>query len=213
MGDQLAQSIKQKRAQRTYVVGLTGGFGSGKSTVLHAFRKCGASIFDCDAAAHAALQSGSPLIASLRKCFGPAIIGEDGAVDRSRLGALIFTNTRKKRQLEKIMHPFIIARMRSFIKRARGLVVVEVPLLYEARLMHLFDAIVVVYAPQRTILARLKKKYPALSERALLRRIRAQLSLRTKAQRADHVILNTSVRAAAERVYSLAHIFKTNINA
>ena len=94
-------------ATQPYIVGLTGGIGSGKSAAAAEFARLGASIVDTDAIAHELSAPGGPAIAPLRAAFGAEFIGADGALDRVRMRNTVFADPAAKRRLEAILHPLI----------------------------------------------------------------------------------------------------------
>ncbi len=190
--------IKFKR-----IVGLTGGIASGKSAVLNAFRRLGAKTVDCDALARQAVQPGRPALGKIRKTFGPAVFAGKN-LDRDAMGTLVFSDPAARRKLEAIIHPEVILKLKQEIRRLpSGLLVCDVPLLFEAKLAGLFDDIVVVWAPEKTQLQRLTRR-SGLPRTEALRRLRSQIPLSRKRKRGDFVIDNSrSLRSTEAQVRAL----------
>jgi len=119
----------------SFIVGLTGGIGSGKSTVAELFAHLGVEIIDADAIAHAVTRPLGAAIVSLSSAFGPEILDASGALDRARMRALIFDDLVSKSKLEAILHPIIRAQMDAAVDIARGkaspYIMLAVPLMFE----------------------------------------------------------------------------------
>jgi dephospho-CoA kinase len=171
-------------------VGLTGGIGTGKSETLRAFRRLGAATLCLDEVAHQVLAKGGPAYGPVRRAFGRGVLGGGGEIDRRALGRLVFARPGLRRRLERLTHPVILGRMRRHMRaQRRGLMIVDVPLLFEAGLEKEFDLTAVVTASRLTRLRRLRRR-DGLPLRELRRRMAAQLPLARKARRADMVIGN-----------------------
>lgn len=184
------------------LVGLTGGIGTGKSTVAAMLAARGAVVIDADRLAREVVEPGEPTLARIVEEFGPEVLGPDGRLDRKALGALVFADPARRRRLEALTHPPIRARLDARLEalaRAgfRGVVVVDAPLLVESGLHRAMDRLVVVTADEATQLARLMAR-DGLDRAEALRRIRSQMPLAAKARLADHVIDNSGDRAATE---------------
>jgi dephospho-CoA kinase len=116
-----------------YIVGLTGGIGSGKSAAAQAFAELGATVVDTDAIAHELTAPGGAAIAPIRAAFGADFITAEGALARPQMRALVFADAAKKRLLESILHPLIRARSNQLVLAAGGpYVILVVPLLVES---------------------------------------------------------------------------------
>ena len=131
------------------VIGLTGGFGTGKSTVARMFQALGAVVFDADAMAHEAMEPKRLAWRRIVKVFGGQMLNEDQTINRRRLASVVFADAPKRRELEAIIHPQVLRAMKQHVhrlRRARRLpaVVLEVPLLLEVGAEQLVDAVVVV---------------------------------------------------------------------
>src|SRR5688500_3973869 len=121
----------------TVVIGLTGGIGSGKSTVARMLRERGATVIDADAIVHELQAPGMPMVAQLAAAFGPGILDATGALDRKALGAIIFKDENARQKLNAIVHPPVGAefarRLGAAITSGAPLVVLDIPLLFEGR--------------------------------------------------------------------------------
>ncbi|MCK4368605.1 MAG: dephospho-CoA kinase [Dehalococcoidales bacterium] len=176
------------------VIGLTGGIGSGKSTVSGFLKELGAVIIDADRVGHEVLKPDSGAWREVVAAFGKEILTPDGDIDRRKLGEIVFANNEALARLNQIMHPRIYALVKALIEEYRqqgvGVVVLEAPVLLEAgrpSLLDEVDEVWVTVAPESTVLKRLKKKL-GLSEPESLARIRSQLPPEEKIKHADVVI-------------------------
>ena len=175
------------------VVGLTGGIASGKSTFAAALRARGVPVVDADALARAAVAPGSPALAELARAFGPGVLGPDGALDRKRMAALVFSDPEARRRLEAITHPAVRLAMAEETRRladaGHALAFYDTPLLYEVGLDRVLDSVVVVWAPPPVRRARIVAR-DGISPADADARIAAQLPIDEKAARADFVVEN-----------------------
>ena len=188
-----------------YQVALTGNIAAGKSAVAALLRDWGATVIDADAIVHDLQRPGSPVFREIVARFGPGIVGSGGALDRAALRARILKRPEERRLLEAIVHPAVEAERQRLLAAATfsasGIVVNDIPLLFEVMDPSRFDAIVLVDAPEPLRLSRLtgmRGVRPAEAE-AL---IRAQMPAAGKRARADFVIENDAGRdALRERVW------------
>jgi len=177
------------------VVGLTGGLATGKSLAAEAFRRLGAAVLSADQIAREVTAAGSPAVRRIADELREEFVRPDGSLDRSALGEYVFRNAEARRRLEAIVHPPVLERLQQEIERYRNLpggpevLVVEVPLLYEVGIADWFDKVVVVAAPEEVQVARVMAR-DRVSEEEARRRVRAQMPLALKVQRADAVIRN-----------------------
>ena len=172
-------------------VALTGGIATGKSHVLDRFRELGVPCLDADALAHGVMASGTEATRAIAARFGADILAADGAIDRKKLGRIVFADASARRDLEAIVHPAVYraisAGMRAFeIIGDAPLAVVDVPLLYETGHAGDFDRVVATICPPAMQLARLQDR--GLSHAAALQRVAAQMPADEKAARADYVV-------------------------
>ena len=141
------------------VVGLTGGMGSGKSSVARLLAEHGALVVDADAVAREVVAPGSEGLAAVVERFGPGVLQPDGSLDRAELGRVAFADDASRRSLEAITHPRIAARTLALMGEAaaRQVIVHDIPLLVELQRQGDYDLVVVVDAPVETRIARLRE--------------------------------------------------------
>jgi len=175
-------------------IGLTGGIGSGKSTVAQWFIKQGVPVLDADKTVHRLLQSDQITISRLIEEFGTDIQAKNGQIDRSRLGKLVFRDDDARKRLERIVHPRVVECMneeKDALRNSGAIVCVwDVPLLYEAGFDKFVDEVWVVWIPLDLQISRVLAR-DKLSFGEVEARIAAQGSLEEKRQRADVVIDNS----------------------
>jgi dephospho-CoA kinase len=176
-----------------HVIGLTGGIGSGKSTVAGFLREMGATVIDADEGAREVVEPGTVGFERVVAEFGPGFVHE-GRLDRARLAELVFeSDPDARRRLNSIVWPLVrdwmAERQRGAAARNDPVVVLEVPLLFEGGLHANMDAVIVVYIPSQLQVRRLMDK--GYTEEQARARMSAQLSLEEKARQADYVIDNT----------------------
>ena len=186
-------------------VGLTGGIGSGKSTVAERFRELGAVVIDADLLARAVVEPGSAGLAAIRARFGDAVLAADGSLDRGALGAVIFADRQARRDLEAITHPLIAARTRLLMESAapEAIVVHEIPLLAELGMAAAYHLTVVVGVDDDLRVSRLSG-LRGFSEADARARIAAQASDDERREAADVWLDNNgTVQALRARVDAL----------
>jgi dephospho-CoA kinase len=180
-------------------VGLTGGIGSGKSEVAKALATYGAVLIDADRIAREVVEPGTPGLAAVVAEFGPGILDSDGALDRPRLGAIVFADEERRRALNAIVHPLVRDRSAE-LERAAGddaIVVQDVPLLVEGGMMSHFDVVLVVDASPATQLDRLVR-LRGMTEEDARGRMAAQATREQRLAVADVVIDNDGSRESLE---------------
>lgn len=182
------------------VFGLTGGIGSGKSTIARRFEQRGLPVVDADQLAREVVARGSETLAEIRAALGPGAISADGTLDRAWVAERVFQEPELRTRLEAITHPRIreLAQVRFAVLEALGhpLACYVVPLLYERGLEHEYSPVVVVTATEAQQLSRAAER-DAATEDDIAARARAQIPLEEKARRADYVIDNSGSLAAA----------------
>lgn len=186
-------------------VGLTGGIGSGKSEVARLLAERGAVVVDSDRLAREVVAPGTPGLAAVVAAFGPEYLTPEGALDREKLAALVFSDPAARERLNAIVHPLVGAAAAERVAQAPpdAVVVHDVPLLVEAGMSGAFDVVVVVDAPRETQLARLVERRGMSVEDAEAR-INAQASREQRLAVAHHVIRNQgSLNELEERVAAL----------
>lgn len=177
------------------VIGVTGGVGTGKSTVARMFQRLGAVVLDADALAHEAMEPNRPAWRRIVRAFGKGILNPDQTINRRRLAQRVFRDAEARRRLERIIHPQVLREIRLRIGRLRRArrtraVALDVPLLIESGAARMADALVVVTAPPEVQRRRLARRHGWSAEETK-RRIRAQWDLAAKAALADYVVDNS----------------------
>lgn len=184
------------------VVGLTGGICSGKSTVAAMFERLGAIVIDADRVAHELQVPGQPLFEAIVSAFGRQIVGEDGRIDRRRLGAIVFSDPKARARLEEILHPAIVEECERRIQQARAsgaaVCLLDAALLIESGRHARFDRMVLVEASEAVQLERLMARM-GLSREEVMQRIRSQMPLEEKRRHAKFVIENGGSLKETER--------------
>jgi len=171
------------------IVGLTGGFGVGKSSVAQRFKNMGAEIIDADEIAHGAMKKGSPVFDAIVELFGEALHPGGKKMDREILAEIVFSDSTRRKELEAIIHPYVYKKIKEQIDESdRRVILVEVPLLFEAGFETLCDKVMVVTCNASVKMKRLKKKFTDQEVRA---REKAQMAEALKAQKANFIIDNS----------------------
>jgi dephospho-CoA kinase len=196
-------------SRRFLLVGLTGGIGTGKSTVSRLFRDLGCLIIDADLLAREVVEPGRPAHAEVVREFGREILDAEGRLDRKRLGALVFRDEARRRRLEEITHPEIRRRQREILAELEargfdGIVIWDAALLVEVGNAEHMDRVVVVVADEATQLRRLVAR-DGIPEAEALRRVRSQMPLAEKQRHAHHVVDNSGSLAETERQVLRVH--------
>ena len=195
-----------------FLVGLTGGFGSGKSTVADILAALGLKVISADKLARDVCEPGTPAYDEIVEAFGEELVAEDGGLDRKRLGDIVFADPASLRRLNSIVHPRVIAREGELLKQIEetakdAIVVLDVPLLIEVERHRLVDFLVVVNAPTEQIFERLKKKFGGLDRASLEARMRQQMPLEEKVKLADFVVDNSggpeATREQTEKLFRI----------
>jgi dephospho-CoA kinase len=187
------------------LVGLTGGIATGKSTVSDLLRRLGCEIIDADLLAREVVEPGQPALRQIAAEFGPDVVTAGGALDRKRLGAIVFADPERRRRLEAITHPAIRERFQARLdelaeKGFVGIVVFDAPVMIESGNYKNMERMVVVVTDDATQLARLRGR-DGTDDAENGRKIASQMPLAEKAKLADYVIDNSGSReATAEQV-------------
>ena len=176
-------------------IGLTGGVGSGKSTVADLLRDRGAVVIDSDVLAREVVEPGTPGLAAVVEAFGDGVLAEDGSLDRAELGRRVFVDEGFRRRLQDILHPLIRARSAEIAAEAPAgaLVVHDIPLLVETGQADRFETVLVVDVPVETQVERLVRDRGWSREDAEAR-VRAQAGRDERLAVATHVLDNTGTR-------------------
>ena len=172
-------------------VGLTGGIACGKSVVRRRLDERRIPTLDADLVVHEAMKAGTEVSREIEELFGPDVMASDGSVDRRAVGAIVFNDVEKRKELESIVHPRVFQAIESFIGEAEeageALAVVDAALMIETGSYRRYDRLVVVYCPSALQEKRLMKR-DGLSPEEAERRIEAQMPVEKKRELADYVI-------------------------
>lgn len=172
------------------IIGLTGGIATGKSAVSTILSKKGYQVLDADAVVRQLQVAGSPLLNEMAKAFGTTILNEDGSLNRTKLGGMIFSDEKKRAMLDNLVHPAVRAEFERQIQLAKtDMLFLDVPLLFEAGFDDLADITLVVKASTKRQLERLMLR-DGSSERDAQARIDSQMAMNEKVKLADFVIDN-----------------------
>jgi dephospho-CoA kinase len=192
------------------VIGLTGGIGSGKSTVAAMLAELGADVIDTDKVGHDVYRPGTDGFRQVTEAFGQDVVGEDGTIDRRALAAKVFADPAALRRLNAIVHPLIGSAVRDWLVRARAApgsspIVVEAPVLMEAG-WRFFDEVWVVIVKPETAIARVTASRTMTADE-VRHRLDAQLSNAERVKLADRVIENDgTLDDLRERVRDAWHV-------
>jgi dephospho-CoA kinase len=192
------------------VIGLTGNFGTGKTTVSQILAELGAAIIDADKLGHELLQPDTDTYKEIVAAFGKSILKSNEEIDRNKLGKLVFADAKALNRLNRIIHPRIYELVKSKLEEYRQtntrILVLEAALLIEGGgFMSLVDQIWTTTAPESTIVSRLKRQR-GLEEEQILARLQTQMPAEEKAKRADAVInTDCSLKELRTKVTKLWH--------
>lgn len=176
--------------RKTLVIGLTGGIGSGKSTVAGEFTRLGVPVIDTDRLARDLVEPGQPALQEIIAQFGPAALQADGTLDRAWLRTRVFSDASDKRALESILHPRIRQCVRDWLATVTSsYCIVVIPLLLESGQNDLVDRILVVDAPEKEQLKRVAAR-DGLSHNVVAGIMAAQTDRSTRLSAADDIIVN-----------------------
>ncbi|MEE8359897.1 MAG: dephospho-CoA kinase [Candidatus Omnitrophota bacterium] len=178
--------------KRPYTIGVTGSFGTGKSTVAAMFKKLGALLIDADKIAHDVTLPGKAIHGKIVSLFGTGILKKNRSIDRKRLGKIIFNDKSKRRLLNSLIHPEVLKEMKMLVNRrtfAGKVFVVDVPLLIESGFVGMVDKLVVVVTARDTQVKMCMKKWN-ITKVDVEKRIRSQMPLLKKKRMADFTIDN-----------------------
>lgn len=191
-----------KRNKKKIVIGLTGGFGSGKTTVAGMLRRLGGRLItyiDSDRLAHELIRPGARTYNLIVRIWGRGILKKDRTIDRKKFGQLIFSNHDERRKLEGIIHTAVIKRIKKDILRApRRTVILDAPLLVETGLHRHVDKLIVVNALQGRRIKRLSRSR-RLDRSDIIKRMKAQMPLEKKIALADFIIDNNGTIAQTRK--------------
>lgn len=173
-----------------HIIGLTGGIGTGKSTVSRYLAAKGFEIIDADLIARQIVQPGSELLDKIGETFGRQFISEDGSLNRKALGAYVFEDNNRKKQLDDIMMGNIISIVKKRIKDAEHDVIVDAPLLFETGLDEYVDIVWLVDSADDIRIKRVCAR-DNISPQQVIDRINNQMSQKEKSEKSDEIINNS----------------------
>jgi len=177
------------------VIGLTGGIASGKSTVGRMLSEQNFPVIDTDKLAREVVEPGKPALEELARAFGREILRSNGTLDRRRMLEMILTDASTRQLVEKIIHPHVFKRMDQILQHlaasGNNVVIVEVPLLFEAGWQDFFDYVITVVAPEPICTKRLAER-KKISIDIASRWMATQISQEVKAKRSDYVVHNNA---------------------
>lgn len=191
----------------TTILGLTGGIASGKSTVATMLRNLGIVVIDADVIAREVVEVGQEAYYKIIEIFGESILQEDRTINRAKLGSIIFNDEEKRKALNNIVHPAVRAKMNhlktEYIEKGEKVIVLDIPLLFESKLTHLVEKIIVVYVDREVQVKRLMERNGLSLEEAEAR-INSQMPLSEKIPLADAVLNNNgTISDTAEQLKSI----------
>jgi dephospho-CoA kinase len=174
------------------IVGLTGGIGSGKSTVAGMFQDEGAYVIDFDILARIVVEPGKPAWEKIAQYFGPNVLSSDGSINRPALGRVVFAEEKGRKALEGFVHPMILKERDKLIEEIRdenpsSIVIIDFPLLFELGMNEDFDKIVLAYVPRDVQIKRVMKR-DGLSMEDVKKRLNAQMPIDEKRNLSDYII-------------------------
>ena len=177
------------------IVGLTGGFGTGKSFVASLFKRLGATVVDADKLGHKALKRGSSAYNRVVAAFGKKIMNPDFSINRKMLAGIVFSNRKTLAKLNRIIHPEIIKEIRGRIRKAgvSEILIVDAPLICETNITGLMNVLIVVKASKSNQIERSSRKFN-MSEKDARERMACQMPLKKKIRLADYVVDNDGTK-------------------
>jgi len=182
-----------------FLVGLTGNYGMGKSTVLKIFQKLGALTYDADKIVEALFQD-EEVLQKIRNLFGDGIFQANGRLDKQKVASIIFSDNASRRSLEDILHPLVfekINRLLEYSDTEDKIVVVETPLLFERGYKNRFQCIITVKTELERALHRLEEK--GVKREEALERMRSQLPIEEKIRKSDFTVNNDGTTTETEQ--------------
>jgi dephospho-CoA kinase len=188
-----------------YVVGLTGGIGSGKSAASDHFKQLGITIVDADYAAREVVKPGTPALQKIQQHFGDEIIQRDGKLDRGKLRQRIFASADEKQWLETLLHPLIRTQMETELQQAQSpYAILSAPLLIEGGLYQRCDRVLVVDIPETLQITRTANR-DSNSEEQIKKIIGSQISRKERLQKADEILDNSGSLAELQQQVETLH--------
>ncbi len=191
-----------------YKIGLTGGIAAGKSSVANLFAERGVTIIDADLIARQLVEKDQPALIKIQQHFGDSVINADGSLNRQKLSDIIFSNKTQKIYLENILHPLIYATIQCQIDSLSDeYCILAIPLLFETKMQHFVDRILVVDCPVELQISRLKLR-DQHNDAKINNIIESQVSREFRRQNADDILDNSSdYSALAAQVLKLHTLY------
>lgn len=198
-----------RQTKQIKLIGITGGMGSGQSTVADFFRKWGAKIISADKIGHQVVNKNAEVRNEIKRLFGKKVYHRNGRLNRKLLGSIVFADESKVEKLNQIVHPRMVEQIVDEIESARDtkkfrFVAIDAALIFEIQLENIFDEIVVVSSKIANRIKRVQER-DELEESEIQNRIRKQIPLEEKVKWADHVIHNNGtleqLEARSRKVY------------
>lgn len=181
------------------IVGLTGGFGSGKSFVAGLFKRKGAKLIDADRLAHKTLKKGSATYKKIVAAFGKSILDRAGSIDRRKLGKIVFDDRKRLKKLNSIVHPVVIRKIKErAASSGSDVLVLDAPLICETNLSGLMNVMIVVKSSREKQIDRCVKKFN-MKEADVCKRMACQMPLKSKMSKADYIVDNNGTRKETEK--------------
>jgi dephospho-CoA kinase len=189
-------------------IGLTGGIGSGKTSVARLFAELGSPVLDADVVAHQLVAKGQPALVNIQQAFGSCIVKSDGSLDRSHLREIVFSDPEQKQKLEAILHPLVYKTLQAELEQLSApYCIICIPLLFETNMLHFVDRILVVDCPVETQIERVKNR-DHLSTARIESIIASQASRTLRKSKADDLIDNSKTESGlAEQVKKLHNLY------
>ncbi|MFA5675798.1 MAG: dephospho-CoA kinase [Christensenellales bacterium] len=186
-------------------IGITGGIGSGKSTVTSCLRKLGETVICADEIARNITAPGGEGEDALRRVFGESCFKGDGTLDRAALASLVFSDREKRELLNKTLHPLIIPRVMKEAEKAPGLVFIDAALLIQTGMHNMMDAVWLITAKKQTRIKRVMRR-DNIGRKSVLLRMSSQQSDGVLKKYADEIIKNNGgVKELEEKIYTLVN--------
>lgn len=209
--------------KQTFVVGLTGQSGAGKSTVSQVFVEQGFALIDADRIARQVVETGSPCLSELVDYFGTQILNPDGSLNRRKLAGIVFSNRDKLESLNSISHPFIteeiFAQIKRYAKAGHRMILLDAPTLFESRAADFCDLIISVVADSEQRCRRIMTR-DGITLKETRQRMNAQLEEGFFVQHSDYVIRNNedlerlfaTTREVADKIKVCYHTIPIDTN-
>jgi len=192
-----------QKEDNSLLLGVTGGIATGKTTVVRMLEELGAPVIDFDLLAREVVEPGRPAWKDIVAFFGETILLKDGSLDREKLSGIVFQDVEKRKKLETFTHPRIYEasgrQVKNIVeKNSNAIVQLDIPLLIEQNLQHMVHKVLLVYAPGDKQIERLIER-DGISREGAVNRLRAQLPIDEKLNRADFVIYNEKTLEETKR--------------